>query len=580
MSTQKKVKSDIPLTSIIFESFSEHPFITLAILCFFSISVTTGENISLVMATIPALMIFAALYSGINYLVYDMQQKSKKSFKIILTAASLIFSALFAFILHEAQKPELFIMNIGMFAMICVATYLISTKKLSYKNIILILFFMGFLIRLAYIMSIPVTQKQHDVGSVEELKGHIGYIAYLYYNSSLPDVDVRTVYQYYHPPLHHIFAAIWLKIQTMIGVKFEDACENIQILTLFYSCCCMILSYKIFKALKLEGKGLVIAFAVIVFCPTFYIMSGSINNDILSVTFILGAVLNTLYWYKSRTLKRILCIAACVGCGMMAKLSAWMAAPAIGFVFIYVLYKELKKTKFKNFKPALKYIKQYAIFLVLCVPLAFWWGIRNLVGWGVPITYVLKLSETSKQYIGDVPLMKRLFDFNLSQFKNVGECFVFYNCDYNEYNPLIGLFKTSMFDELFTVQNYPAIEGVNKILFWSAVILGIIGFAAMIYTLINPSEELDFPHKVFVSLFYFVIFISYYIFCINFPHVCTMNIRYAVPLIVVGAYFVGIAVNKLLSKDILWKKISGYTICVICGIYSLFSYACYTIIFM
>ena len=78
----------------------------------------------------------------------------------------------------------------------------------------------------------------------------------------------------------------------------------------------MILSYKIFRQLKLKGVALVAATAIVALCPTFYIMAGSINNDILSITFMLGAVLNTIYWYKHRKMKYIVFI----------------------FVFFYLLY--------------------------------------------------------------------------------------------------------------------------------------------------------------------------------------------------------------------------------------------------
>ncbi|CAG9701839.1 hypothetical protein CNEO_10310 [Clostridium neonatale] len=43
---------------------------------------------------------------------------------------------------------------------------------------------------------------QHDVN----LKcGHMEYIKYIVSNNSLPEVNT---YQFYHPPLHHIIAAI------------------------------------------------------------------------------------------------------------------------------------------------------------------------------------------------------------------------------------------------------------------------------------------------------------------------------------------------------------------------------------
>ena len=60
---------------------------------------------------------------------------------------------------------------------------------------------------------------------------------------------------------------------------------------------------------KLRRMGLIIAFAIVAFHPTFIILSGSVNNDILSLTFMFGAILNTIVWYREQTLKNIMKIA-------------------------------------------------------------------------------------------------------------------------------------------------------------------------------------------------------------------------------------------------------------------------------
>ncbi len=533
MNSLKKIQK--PMILEIIQIFSAHPFILTALACFFCVSVSSA-NISAVSTFIPSAVLCFCGIVGAAAVSYRSPKKSKKPVMVYLSGTAVAFSLIFAFMLTESSKPQLVILNTGMVLVLAAAVYLICIKKLTTRRLIILMFILGFLLRLAYIVTVSISTKQHDVGSLEKMNGHLGYIGYLVYNGSLPDIDVREVYQYYHPPLHHILAAIWVRIQHLIGIDNENIWENIQILTLFYSCLCMILSYKIFRALGLDGKGLATAFAVVAFCPTFYILGGSINNDILSVTFLLGAALNTLYWYKSRNMGRVICIAVCIGCGMMTKLSVWMAAPAVAFIFIYVFFKNIKEWK--------RWLGQYAAFLGICAPLGLWWGIRNYITHGVPITYVMKLSDSSSQYIGNIPVMERIFDFSPSQFADVGDQFTMYDGAYNEYNPLVALFKTSMFDELFTVRFYPEIAGFNKILFWSAVILGIVGFISMLYSFCCK-KTLSGVHKIFIGILYVVIFVSYYAFCIQFPHVCTENIRYAVPLIVIGAFFAGSAIRDL-----------------------------------
>ena len=528
-----------PLLVTAIKVLMQHPFISTAIACFFCMTVTTSK-VTVIGAAVPAVILCFFGIAGASAVSYKAAEKSRKSLMICLSVISVAFSALIGYMLKVSKEPQLVVLNVGIGVVIGIGAYLWSKKKLDVRRTVILIMILGFLMRLAFIATIAITAKQHDAGSIEKMKGHLGYIAYLVENSHLPDMDVRTVYQYYHPPLHHIIEAVWVKLQRAFSVPEADIWENIQIMTMFYSCCCMILSYKIFRALKLEGKGLIAAVAVIAFNPTFYILAGSVNNDILSVTLILGAVLNTIYWYESRSMGRILCIAACVGFGMMAKLSAWMVAPAIAFVFIFVFIKDLIKEK-SSWK---KYAGQFGAFIVLCAPIALWWEIRNYITHRVPFNYVMRISDKSPQYIGDISPLKRLFDFSPYQFENVGDQFTMYGGKYNEYNPLVGLFKTTCFDELFSKDHYKEISGLDAILFWTVVILGLVGFAAMIWCFFKD-KKMCVAHKIFIGVLYATFFFSYYAFCLTFPHVCTENIRYAVPLIVIGAFFVGKALNIL-----------------------------------
>ena len=550
------------------KDWCRHPFIIAAVACFFCISITVEGKLPLFNAAIPVLIFcFSGIFACLCIL-YRVNKYRKTTVKAALFGSCIFLSLLFGHLLVISDKPQMVILFTGIVITVSAAVYLFATRLMTTKKFIFLMFILGFLIRLAYIMTITIYRKQHDAGSIEDMDGHLGYIAYIANYASLPDIDVREVYQFYHPPLHHIIAAVWIKLQSIMGISQKYVWENIQILTLFYSCCCMILSYKLFRKLGLDGKGLCAAMAIVVFSPAFFILSGSINNDILSVTFMLGALVNTLYWYENRSFKRIICIALCVGLGMMTKLSVWMVTPAIAFIFIYVFFKNPKNIK--------KYIAQFAAFMGICAPLGLWWGIRNLVTHGVPITYIPKLSEISKQYIGDIPVVRRLFDLNPMQFENVGDQFTMYDGKYNEYNPLIALFKTSCFDELFTVNKYPIVAGWDKLLFWSAVIVGIIGFVAMVYVFVND-KTMNFVHKIFIGIVYGVMFVSYYEFCIQFPHVCTENIRYAVLLIVIGGFFFGKAVNLFVNSKMKRQYIAN--VGEICLIEFVSMYSCASVIF-
>ena len=87
--------------------------------------------------------------------------------------------------------------------------------------------------------------------------------------------------------------------------------------------------------------------AVVAFHPSFILFSGSINNDALSVVFILGAVLWTLKWYEKQTWEGIVKIALCIGLGMMTKLSSAMVAIPVAAVFLVVLVRQQRQKNWR-----------------------------------------------------------------------------------------------------------------------------------------------------------------------------------------------------------------------------------------
>lgn len=433
----------------------------------------------------------------------------------------------------------------------------------------LLLLCMGFCMRLAYVLATPCTARQHDVGEFGGDSGHAAYITYLYKHLHLPDFDVREVWQFYHPPVHHILSAAWMRFLTACGLPFEQAGESVQILTLTYSCLCMVIFLQILQHFNLKGWALLLPLAVIAFHPTFFILAGSINNDMLSITFMMASVLLTLRWFREPKLSTILKLALTIGLGMMTKLSAWMVAPAAAMAFLIILYR--------NRRQCLTYIKQYVLFGIVCVPLGLGWGIRNLLRWGVPITYVPMLSDDSAQFVGDIPLWQRLFDLHPKQWLYVYDCFVMYGQEYNEYNPLFGLLKTAMFDELINPAHYPSITGFGELLFYSNFLLVIASVAAILAVWLKKGSMLCLEEKGMLSVTYGITLISYYSFCIAFAHVCTQNIRYATPLIFIGALFLGFWMQQTgegKKAKILRYLLTGVTVLFMLGSYLVYACVC------
>lgn len=551
-----------------FEAFKlvEHPIIIIALACLCSALIFGTEMFS---GLGLGCLFFVIL---VTIIITFFQSDSNEPFKqTVIRASGYTAMLIVAYCILSIQKNSgIFLFLFAVFLAIIYGLYCYMNNILDTKKAIVILFILGFALRLSYVLYTTVYQRQHDVeGFYSTANGHAAYILYIFENWSVPDFDVRDHWQFYHPPLHHFISAVWLKIQSFIGIETKASYEGLQYLTLFYSSMSMYLSYRIMQEIKLRRMGLIVAFAIIAFHPTFIIFAGSVNNDILSITFMLGAVLNTIIWYRNRTFDNILKIALCIGLGMFTKLSVWMVAPAVAVVFLAALINNKGKLK--------ALIGQMATFIGVCAPLGLGWSIRNYLLYQVPFTYVPKLSETNRLYIGQYNVFERLFDFNFSQFESVYNQLVFYSGKYYEYNPTIGLFKTAMFDEVINDTYYPKIELCGILLFWSSVILGLLGFIGMIYMFIKK-KSMKPIFKAFFALIFVVILGSYYIFCFEFPFSCTQNIRYAAPLIVVGAIFIGLWITKTLGKKTKSAKVFRFAVCAVTICFCVFSAMTYTLV--
>ncbi|MBR4320779.1 MAG: glycosyltransferase family 39 protein [Oscillospiraceae bacterium] len=370
-------------------------------------------------------------------------------------------------------------------------------------------------------------------------------MTYLIENHHFPAEDVRDYWQFAHPPLHHLLGAFWIECnEKLFGIGYDQSRESVQTLTLFYSMCIMITAYQILRHFKIEGKPLYIALGIINFHPAFILFSGSINNDVLSVVFIMGAILTTLQWYQNPTLKNILKISLCVGLGMMTKLTVALIAPPVALVFLIIFFQHFK-SKWKEF------LKQFSCFLGICVPLGLWYPVRSWLKWQVPILFVYPLGEEQDQYIADKTFSERIFDFSAYQFKDVYLQWLGWNeageqTSYNEFNPLIALLKTSVFGEglnHYLFENFQWIYPFSKCFFWLNTVLAVFAFLSMLIVCFTKCSVKP-VEKLFFLSFYTLLIGNFYKSADAYPLVCTMNFRYITPTVIIGALFTALFLKK------------------------------------
>lgn len=433
----------------------------------------------------------------------------------------------------------------GIFVLGVVWLLLLLKKNISDSTSGVLWWGMGSLLRLSFMLRIQYYEFQHDVNFFTSPDGHAGYISYFLTERQLPGFDVREVWQFYHPPLHHILTAVWMQLMGLLGMDTERVCESSQVLPFTYSCLSLAVFGLLLRHFHVKGFAFSLMMGVMALHPAFIILSGSINNDMLSIFLMMTALLLTCQWYREQKFSTMIKLALAIGCGMMAKLSAWMAAPAAAVIFLLILLQ--------NRKQPLPCLGQYAAFGCVCVPLGLWWGVRNLVLHGVPMTYIPLLGEDSRQYVGNIPVLQRLFDFSPKQFSYIYDNFTMYGQAYDEYNPLLGLLKTAVFEEFVNTDRYPAVIGTGEVLFWAQVLLAGLALGAMVWVCRKYSVP-DDAEKLALTLTYFVTLMSYISFCLTYPHTCTQSIRYATPVIYVSLLFLGIFLTK--SKPV-FRKITA-----------------------
>ena len=450
-------------------------------------------------------------------------------------------------------RPCLFL-----FAVLLVwAAVLTGKKRWTEARAVDGIFVASLCLKLDYIFYTSCYMRQQDTLIFDYPMGHLGYIGYLYYNHHLPDFDTRTAWSFSHPPLHHAIAALWVKLNVKLGVELELAIENIQLLTVFYSMGILLFAYLILKEFEVKGKALYAWLLLIAFHPTLVLLSGSVNNDELALFFMMGAVLYTIRWYRDSSLKNILILAVMIGCAMMAKVSAGLVAPAVAVVFLVKLWRERKNWK--------RYFGQFIPFGLVVFPLGLWAPLRNKLLFGVPLNYAEKLKLDDPQFIGNIPVLKRFFDFSPYQFAHLDVQFEEAGT-YREFNVFLGLLKTAIFGQTDFYQESQGLTVTGTVLFWMNVVLVVLAAYAIVRSIVTYRRHLAME-KWFLLLGSAVYLLSYFQFCLEYPHICTMNVRYILLLLFTGLFFACIWGQEreadghgAWSRALLW--ISGVWACV------------------
>jgi len=414
--------------------------------------------------------------------------------------------------------------------------------------IILCIFILALMIRIIYIWKTPYNVRQHDGGTIDGNIGHIGYIKY-FLNGGMPwlSFDPRTYFQFYHPPLHHIIAALYIKVVMFLGGDLTQGFEALQFLIVFYSMVTLFFFYRILQICEISDTALDIVLAIIAFQPSMIILSGSINNDELCLMFMTSVIYFTLKWYDQPEMKNILKVCFCLIGSILSKESGLLLVPGITVVFAVSFFKNIKLFK--------KYIIQFMAFLALSIPLGLSWVGYTYFKFGMPINYVYQMDPANDQYVGYCTFLHRILGFHGEAARVLFETF---DGPHVDYNILLAILKSSSFGEYTLVAQGTFLYGVC----FAMLIVNAIVISWSVYSMIKCVwfwKKMNVMHMIFLVIVYFTIIGMYLKFCMKYPYTCSMDCRYTMVTILIGAVTIGkgLACNKRRAGAILGGGLSG-----------------------
>lgn len=454
-----------------------------------------------------------------------------------------------------------------LFLTFAAAIFLHARHKLTEDRMVFLLLFGGMLLRCCYVLLSGLYDRQHDEGvytgiaTAQINPGHIGYIEYIYKFRKLPDMNPYELFSYYHPPLHYILSGLWLIFLTSLGMAEDTAFENLQILPLFYSGLFMLLTWRILKRAHAGGKGLCTGLLLVAAHPALIIMSGSINNDMLSTLLLAAAILAALRWIQSNTLGSLLLIAASIGFGMLCKINTAVIALPTGLIFLLDFIRVLRTGKKQNI---LRSLRSYVLFGCTAGSVGLSWIARNLIRFRVK-PGISSATESSVMYTGNYSIWERIGIPALSDWHFA---FPFHPLSGDAiHNTWVIMFQTSLFTE-----EYPAnLTGLSLFLCQTAYIAAILSatasavlFLAAQYTKWRGGTKKTREEALFLSTGYLAFLLSFALFALKYPYTCSSDFRYITICLVYIA--IGLADSRQLypGKDLkgICSRITHAGICL------------------
>lgn len=445
----------------------------------------------------------------------------KKNIITILVITAIIFEVILYVFTPHIEK---IIVHICTLTVVSITTLylLLNGNKDFKKDLFLLVFIIGLLVRTIYIFKTSIYERQHDVQNLFE-KGHLDYIYTLFTTHRLPTTNI---WQFYHPPLWHFIGALWLWINKLFKIELFISLEGLQILSLLLSLFTIIIANSICIKLKIKDKYRYIVDLFFATHLSLVILSGSVNNDCLLLFLEMLTILVLINFNENENWKNTIYLAIVTGLCVMTKISGAVMAIPIMYIFIkkFIYYLNENKDKLKI------YINKIIAFGLISLTIGLWYQVRNLILFGT--TAVPEPSDWL--YVGNHSIISRFFTINIH------ELFNYANTDSN-YNLPSFIIISSLFGE-FT---FDRVYMLRYILISLNLILIFISMLFMIKYIIKDRKNIVINILIITWLSFII---SAYIFNYKYPYACSMDFRYITICLLPGVVIIYYELQKIKNK--------------------------------
>lgn len=512
---------------------------------------------------------------------------------------------------------------------VCFASlfYLYFKKKLTFKKSILIILFIGIIIRLFYMnITDNIFTRQHDVWSLN-YNGHYSITMHIYEYNTIPDLildntltpSLKASYQFYHPKFAHYTYAYFMHFMSFI-LNTNDTFvlyQSIRILTTSLS---ILQFYFIYKTLRLfikNNKAIIFAFLFFIASPYLIRVSAMSNNDPLLWFFIYNSSYLAIKFFYEQKLSTIILLALSIGLAMASKVSGAIIAVPIFFEFVYILIKMIKEKKTK------KALLLFSCFAIVVFPIGMYWPLYNYFNYNQPFNYVWDNLNRNLLVDPNRTYFDRFLFFPFKQyFSNIFIQLWANNTEYvQDFNIYAAMLKSSIFGEfsynnlvtsvtlyvantilclslIFLVafilirntikKNYNSITIFSLIIsiylsiifLFKKDIIGIILFALCLIIIV-VSLLFIFKLKVYKNINYinliisiipaFTFIVSFFFFNVKMPYACTMDFRYLGIIYFTFALLIGYIFQYLFKNKDKTNKILTTIFIAVTSFYSISS---------